>query len=47
MCLGVSFIHTNNMCHWDLKLDNVLFKDKNQNIIKIIDFGLSQNNIEG
>ena len=45
-CLGLSFIHSNNICHRDLKLENILFKSGSKNIVKIIDFGLSKENID-
>ncbi|CAD8210754.1 unnamed protein product [Paramecium pentaurelia] len=43
---GVHYIHSKNIIHRDLKIDNILIDDENQ--IKIIDFGLACqfNNIE-
>lgn len=38
---GLSFIHWHNIVHRDLSLDNVLF-DKNGAIVKITDFGISE-----
>jgi serine/threonine protein kinase len=29
------------VCHRDLKLENIMFKDENQKEIKIIDFGFA------
>ena len=36
------FLHSNNICHRDLKLENFVFLDVEQTMIKIIDFGLSK-----
>lgn len=39
MIAGIEYIHTVNVCHWDLKPENLLL-DSNKRI-KIVDFGLS------
>ena len=36
---AINYCHHNNICHRDLKLENILINDKDE--IKIIDFGLS------
>ncbi|CAK64627.1 unnamed protein product (macronuclear) [Paramecium tetraurelia] len=36
---GVNYIHSKNIIHRDLKIDNILIDDENQ--VKIIDFGLA------
>jgi serine/threonine protein kinase len=36
---AINYCHHNNICHRDLKLNNILINDKDE--IKIIDFGLS------
>jgi len=39
---AVMHMHKNHIVHRDLKLENILFKDKSPNAeLKIIDFGLS------
>jgi serine/threonine protein kinase len=42
-CLhGLGFLHRNNILHMDIKLENILiFKDGNEIIAKLTDFGLS------
>ena len=39
-------MHSNGICHRDLKLENILFKSKSKSLVKIIDFGLSKENID-
>ena len=36
---AVAYLHKSNICHRDLKLDNILVDDKRK--IKLIDFGFS------
>jgi serine/threonine protein kinase len=39
---AVSYAHNNHICHRDLKLDNILLKNKDSlEIVKVADFGLS------
>jgi calcium-dependent protein kinase len=38
---ALNYLHRNKICHRDIKLENVLFKDKENSDIKLIDFGLS------
>jgi len=40
MCLAVSFLHTNNICHRDIKLENWMF-DSTKTRVVLIDFGFS------
>lgn len=44
------FLHHNEICHRDLKLENFVFLDEEKTMLKIIDFGLSKqtdiNNME-
>lgn len=38
---GIAYAHNQHICHRDLKLENILLKNKNLDIVKIADFGLS------
>lgn len=42
MLYGVNFLHTNSICHRDIKPGNFMFSDKSKNTIKLIDFGWSK-----
>ena len=45
--LAVHYLHMHNICHRDIKPQNILLKKKNDiNNIKLIDFGLSVKNFE-
>jgi len=39
---GLSFIHKKNVCHRDIKPDNIIY-DPKTSMVKIIDFGISKN----
>ena len=40
---GIKYLHDNNICHRDLKLENILLAEKDKRgLIKITDFGLSK-----
>ena len=39
---ALAYLHKHNICHRDIKPDNILF-DKEAQQIKIIDFGVSKN----
>jgi len=40
---GIKYLHDNNVCHRDLKLENILCCERNKRgLIKITDFGLSK-----
>ncbi|KAI8577199.1 hypothetical protein K450DRAFT_253367 [Umbelopsis ramanniana AG] len=41
LLVGLDYLHSNNVVHRDLKLENVLFEDKKELRIKIGDFGLA------
>jgi serine/threonine protein kinase len=38
---AISYAHNQHICHRDLKLENILLKDKSLSLVKIADFGLS------
>lgn len=40
MCLAISFLHSNNICHRDLKLENWML-DSSKTRIVLVDFGFS------
>lgn len=40
ICEGIKYLHYNNICHLDVKLDNILFNQATGDI-KYIDFGVS------
>ncbi len=39
---GVRYLHSRNIAHRDLKIENLMFSEKNGKIIKIGDFGLAK-----
>ena len=38
---AMSYCHNRGIVHRDLKLENVLFKTKGENIVKVADFGIA------
>ena len=38
---AVNYLHGCGICHRDLKLENIMFKDGDSKEAKLIDFGLS------
>lgn len=38
---AVNFLHIQGICHRDIKLDNIMFKDKDN--LKLLDFSLAEN----
>ena len=38
---AVNFLHVQGICHRDIKLDNIIFKDKDN--LKLLDFSLAEN----
>jgi len=38
---GISYMHSRNVCHRDIKLENILYASNDSNQVKLIDFGLS------
>ncbi|KAH8102331.1 calcium-dependent protein kinase 1 [Phellopilus nigrolimitatus] len=39
---GVSYLHDLNICHRDLKLENIMYGDRYENSLRIVDFGLAE-----
>ena len=39
---AMSYCHSKNICHRDLKPENILLDSKNNNAVKVIDFGTAQ-----
>jgi calcium-dependent protein kinase len=42
MVEAVTYCHSHNVCHRDLKLENWVYKDSNNTTVKLIDFGFSR-----
>jgi len=42
MFKGVKYLHEHKVAHCDLKPDNFVFKEKDSDVIKIIDFGMAK-----
>merc|ERR1712187_169982 len=42
MLLAVNYLHSHNIVHRDLKLENFLYDKRNSNHLKLIDFGFSK-----
>merc|ERR1719382_1887174 len=42
MLLAVNYIHSHDIVHRDLKLENFLYEAKDSNHLKLIDFGFSK-----
>jgi len=42
MLLALNYLHSHNIVHRDLKLENFLYDQKNSNHLKLIDFGFSK-----
>lgn len=42
MLLAVNYIHSQGICHRDIKLENFLYEQKETNHLKLIDFGFSK-----
>ena len=45
LCLAISHMHSKGQCHRDIKLDNILF-DSKRNEIKLSDFTVSRGGIK-
>ncbi|SCM02387.1 calcium-dependent protein kinase, putative [Plasmodium chabaudi chabaudi] len=42
VCCTLEYLHSNNIIHRDIKAENFLFKNKNTENIKLIDFGMAK-----
>jgi serine/threonine protein kinase len=42
ICTALESLHNVNICHLDIKLQNVAFVDHNEDYVKLIDFGLAR-----
>lgn len=47
ICQGLQYMHLRSILHLDLKPENILCINKDNNLIKIIDFGLARRHLEG
>ncbi|XP_062571039.1 myosin light chain kinase, smooth muscle-like isoform X2 [Saccostrea cucullata] len=47
ICQGLQYMHLKSILHLDLKPENILCINKDNNLIKIIDFGLARRHKEG
>jgi serine/threonine protein kinase len=44
----VNYLHENNIVHWDIKPENILFElEQGDALIRLIEFGLSKRHMEG
>ena len=44
---AISYLHSRNICHRDIKPENIMFKNNlDLNSLKLIDFGLSENDFD-
>ena len=44
---AISYLHSRNICHREIKPENIMFKNNlDLNSLKLIDFGLSENNFD-
>lgn len=41
ICLGLRYMHENNIVHLDIKPENILFETKSSQNLKLVDFGLA------
>jgi calcium-dependent protein kinase len=39
---AIQYLHLNKICHRDLKPENIMFLRPGENLLKIIDFGISK-----
>ena len=44
---AVHYIHTRKICHRDIKVENILYKDSKLKVVKLIDFGCATEFKEG
>lgn len=41
VCQAINYLHTLGVVHRDIKLDNIIFEDGNNQQVKLIDFGMA------